>query len=819
MARGASTSTSLIGIGCIGASTLLFEILLTRIFSLTMWYHFAFVAISLALFGIAASGVVVSIAPGIFTRERALRHIGLASFCLGISIPIAFVLDLNIPFLPFESELVEEFGLTYVPHLLFLNKFMVLAVPFFFSGLAISLAFTHSPGLLNKVYFADLLGGGLGCALSVVLLLLLSGPSAVVFTASFAFVAAALFLHRAGDRWWTAISVLGAVAVVVFAMSNERDPKLAIERIKSYSTDVGQVEEKEKVYEGWHPVSRVAVHPVGRKSQGAWFIGKGADVSLPKMMEVTNDGGARTYIWPELPPEEAAEIFRHDVSDHAYKLTDSPKVLVVGVGGGKDILAGLALGAEKVTGVELNPLMIEVVQEVFGEFSGRPYDDPRAEIVVGEARNYVASHDDLYDIIKISVTDTWAASAGGAYALTESYLYTHEALDDFLDHLEPDGFVTITRWYPQETLRLVALAVETLRARGVEDPAKRMFMVRNRGVTLTLIIKNGEFTPGEEEILLEGAKKAKHGVIFAPTAEFKRRKRGVIGRNDERHRRIVTSEDLDELGKEIEVELSPPTDDKPFFFNIVSLEQAGRGEYGAKGGFKVQHGRALRLLLNLLDITVVVAVVFVLGPLLVARRIGGGAPVIQQLGTNVYFLALGLGYLLVEIPLLQQFILFLGDPTYAVTVVLFSLLISSGAGSLLAGHLRLAEKPWVRLLFVVIVVTASLLALVLADLLRALIGLPLAGRVLVSVSIIAPLGLVLGMPFPVGLASAHAIHRGLVPWAWAVNGAASVAAPVVAMVVAIVAGFTMALYLGAACYILAGAASFLFFVKPSSDSS
>jgi hypothetical protein len=730
-------------IALVGVATLAFEILLTRIFSVTMWYHFAFVAVSLALFGIAASGLTVSLAGRFFRAERALEQMGLAALLMGLAIPLSFVLDLQIPFVPFGSPLAEEYGLALLPHLLFFAKFMVLAMPFFLSGVCISVAFTHAPDGVHRVYFADLLGASAGCLAVVPVLLILSGPSAVIATASAAFAAALLFFRASESHRLALCAFAGLALVVAFVTVNEGLGLVGIDRVKSYDPALGQEPERPKVYERWHPVSRIAVHATEASSSSeSWFLAESADVEIPRLMEVTNDAGARTYLWPEMTDGQAAAIFSQDVSDLVYSIARNPSTLIIGVGGGKDILSALALGSRRVTGVELNPLMIDVVQEAFGDFTGRPFDDPRVELVVDEGRHHVARHPATYDVVTASVTDTWAASAGGGYALTENYLYTREAMHEFLDSLTPGGLLSITRWYPQETYRLAALAASTLGERGVQDPSGRVLMARNAS-TLSLIVKAGPITPSEEARFTEAVEQAGLVLVHSPRMEASADESAA----DAAHRELLTASSSDELAARLGLNVEPPTDDRPFFFNLVSFEQARQGDYGAEGGFMLQHGRALDLLWGLLAVTGAFAVLFVIAPLvLFGRRAASSVSAGRRLGANIYFLMLGLGYLLVEIPLLQQFILFLGHPTYAVTTVLFSMLVTSGIGSLIAGRLSLGARPT---LFAAIVGVSLLYGALLPTGLRSLIGLPLAARVALAVAIIAPLGLIMGMPFPI----------------------------------------------------------------------
>lgn len=791
----------------VGAATLLFEILLTRIFSVTMWYHFAFIAISLALFGISASGVVLTFRrPSADAGSHGPATRSVVAFA--IVVPIAFVLDQHIPFVPFDM------GLGAAPYLYFLAKFLVLATPFFFSGLTIAFFFRYCPNEINRIYFADLLGAGFGCALVAPVLSAVSAPSAIVLVSALLFLSAALLYVRREARRSALACLAAVIAVVLFVMANERWPVLRVTRVKSYDPKAAQEVERPKIYERWNPVSRVAAHPLSvSTSPQPWFYSMQTPIGFPKTIEITNDGGARTYVYPRMTPEEAKILFDYDLSDIAYQIKDSPEVLVIGIGGGKDILGALAYNCRSVTGVELNPLMIDLVQNELADFSGRPYDDPRVRIVIDEGRNFVASGDARYDVIKLSVTDTWATSAVGAYALVENYLYTREAIQDYLRSLKPGGILTISRWFPQESYRLTVLAADALRTSGLQDVERRICMNRDRSV-VNFLIKNGVFTDQESSRLVESARHAGHTVIYAPGQE----ERWSNEAPDQAHRDLLM-EDWKAAGRQTGLNLVPPVDDRPFFFNLITVEAAKQRKYGAGSGFTFQHGRALSLLYGMLIVSLGVVVVFVILPMVFSgEKFVGALLPSTTLASNLFFLSVGLGYLMVEIPLVQRLILFLGHPVYAMTVALFSMLVFSGLGSMASRFLPASSFRAFLGLFLLLLAVTVLAARFLPPVLHAAIGFPIAGRIAIAVLVIAPVGFLLGIPFPTGLSILSRLDPKAVSWAWAVNGAASVTAPVLAMISAIQWGFTNTFYGGAACYALA-AILFLAALQPAARRS
>jgi SAM-dependent methyltransferase len=777
----------LIPIGFVGVATLLFEILLTRVFSVTMWYHFAFIAISLALFGLAASGVAATFLRRFFQTKDSSHTLGWACIGFGLVIPISFLIDLHVPFLLLESTKA---------YLFFFFKFLVLSLPFFFSGLTISLAFMSSPLTVNKVYFADLVGGGIGCALVVPILTALPAPDGILLTATFPLIASALFFRNVSTNRESMLGVILALVAVLFVVVDQQTGWIRVVNVKSYDPNVAQEKERPKIFERWHPVSRIAVHPIPYSTTPeTWWHSKPVTGGYPKVAEITNDGGARTFLYRADKNYHRA-LFEYDLSDIVYSLVRSPDVLVIGVGGGKDILAALAFQAHSVTGVELNPVMIDL-QTIFSEFTGNAFHDPRVSVLIGEGRNYVASHDQRFDVIQISATDTWAASAMGAYALSENYLYTEEAIQDFVRSLKPNGYLTICRFFPDAT-RLTALVTKALAQIGIQDPGKRLLIARSR-TSINVIVKNGVINSTELAQFEATVRKGGHAFIYAPQVENGLSTLPI----DRLQRDIVGGKNLDQLSRIAGINLQPTTDDDPFFFNLVPVRDIFGGIQNSGGAFAFQHRRALSLLLGMLLICLVVALMFLIFPLLLKddNKIFGEVSKSTRLRVSVYFFLLGIAYLLIEIPLMQRLILFLGHPIYSLTVVLFALLIASGIGSLISE--RLINSAVAKYLWIILFVVLGIVSFFLTPFLRSQIGLPTTARVIISVLIIFPVGFLMGIPFPSGLRAAGQIHPSLVPWAWALNGAGSVVAPVIAMIVAIAGGFTLAQLLGTTAYLLA----------------
>jgi SAM-dependent methyltransferase len=484
-------------------------------------------------------------------------------------------------------------------------------------------------------------------------------------------------------------------------------------------------------------------------------------------------------------------------------------VLILGPGGGRDILTALHLGSGPVTGVEINPLTVQLMRKRFRTFTGGLYTGyPGVRIVNDEGRSFVRHSSEQYGLIQASLVDTWAAAAAGAHALTENSLYTVEAFEDFLRHLAPDGVIAFSRWFP-ETLRTVAIAAEAMRRQGVMNPAQQVFIVRTDPEDTklpslaSLLFKKSPFTQEELSRLREWAGRMKFLVTYAP---------------DDLERDLAPTEFhqlLSPLGdaliENFPTDISPVYDDRPFFFNQVPLFAWMAHRFGVASS-RVGEGElnlgAQTLLISLV-VTAGCTLLLLLLPL-VAAKWGrsedqspslGGVSRKRALMWAVYFAGLGLGFIMVEIVLIQRFSLFLGYPVYSLSVVLFTILLSSGAGSFLAG--RWTRARTLPLILAILCGVLALYALALPSLLNAALGASTAWRLIIAALIVAPPGLLMGMPFPTGLRRAGHEASGLVSWAWAVNGAASVFGSTLAVLISMTWGFTTTFLAGAVAYAIA----------------
>jgi predicted membrane-bound spermidine synthase len=751
------------GVALVSLATLALELTLTRLFSATMFYHFAFLAISLALFGSGASGVFLYVLRPRLEGERTARLLALASALYAVATVAALLVILSHPLSPVAPGLSTLASLAWI--------YGAAVLPFFFAGCVITLAVTAWAGDITRLYLFDLGGAAAGCLALVPMLGLLGAIDAVLLVAAVALLGGFLL----SGRLWLLPLLAAAVALVAW---NHATGRITLRESKGLSEDL-------VVFSKWNSFSRVTV----------------TRTEDPDRLLIFIDSDAATILF-----RDGADLERHrGLADRAeglaYQLGGREKVLVIGPGGGLDVILARLHGADEVTAVEVNPLVARdvVSAEPFRSFSGRLYEQPGVRLVVDEGRSFLRRSRESYDLIAATMVDTWAATAAGAFALSENNLYTVEAFSGYLDRLAPGGVLSMNRWYqdpPDQLLRIVALGRAALAARGVEDASRHFAIVRGpqEGMpltTATVLLKRSPFTDEEVERIEDFARHRDLELVYTSRT-----------RPPNDLTRLVTAPDPAVVWRAFPSDISPTTDDSPFFFQTVRPRSMLKKRW-ARGEWRRTNLGTL-VLFGLVGITAFVVVAFILGPLLLVRRRLSGTARRARLPFLLYFACLGAGFIVVEVVLVQKCVLFLGHPAYALTVVLFALLLWSGLGSFASG--RFPDASLVRRLRSVILAVAALVVLavlLLSPLFYALVHLAAPWRVLITVAALAPLGLALGMPMPTGIRLLHEQAPELIPWAWGVNGAASVLGSVGAVALAMAAGFNVALLTGAALYLAA----------------
>lgn len=786
--------TLYIGVFLIAAVTLALEIALTRVLSVSLWYQFGFMIISTALLGFGAAGAYLAVRAGAFSGDLYFK-LARNALLYSLSILIAFAIMVRIPLDPLKPLLpgtADASAATVELILFMLAYYALIVIPFFFAGLTLGMALSAWAKEISSLYFADLLGAGMGCLLVVVGLYQFSAQQVVVLAAMGAASAALTFslrrrAHPAGKRTPLIAGFYILLLAVVLLPNAGRWYQLYIPPSKPLHIAYNKAEYPNIALEfsGWTPFSRIDVMwEPGMRGQ-AWGLSGAYTGPLPEQKFITIDAAAMTAInrWSGDPAELA--WVNALPSSLVYRVAARPHVLIIGPGGGVDPLVAWYNGARQVTAAEINPLIVEIMSGPYREWSGGLYTDlANVDVHVAEGRNFVARSRDIYDVIQFSQVDTWAAAAAGAYSLTENYLYTTDAFRDYLSHLSPDGLLSIGRWYfepPGQALRLVTIGAEVLTELGAADPAQHFVVVR-AGDTANMILKKSPFTAEEIQTLRQIADPLYFSLLYAPD---------MRDEPDNVFAAFFAAADKQAFYAAYPLEVSPTSDDRPFFFEYYGWTNFGTFRSG-------------KLTLTLLFVqAALLSAAFILWPLWRWRRAGlstGGA-----WRFVAYFAALGAGFIMIEIGLLQRFVLFLGHPTYALSVVLFALLTFSGIGSALSNRLTAQgtdPRRGQRLVIPALALLAVIYIFALPGLFAAGLAWDLPVRILFSILLLAPLGLLMGMPFPLGIRLVDSINPALVPWAWGVNGCASVLGSILAVMLAQSIGFALVMFIAVAIYLI-----------------
>ncbi len=789
-----------LSIALISASALAYEILLMKLFSIIQWHHFAYMIISLALLGYGASGTFLSL-----FRERLQSYFPYAYIgniiLFGLSSIFCFIAAQQIPFNPLEilwdmKQLFWMFGL-----------YLLLTLPFFFAANAIGLAFIYDKTAISGVYAADLLGAGLG-SLGILGLLYLFFPASILQFIALAALFAALIgfkeLSLKPNTGAVLLFVLSFLAVVLLG----RVSTLHMNEYKDLSQTL-RITGTQIVEERSSPLGMLSVV----ESPEVPFryvpgLSMASVVEPPQQLGVFTNGDGMSAITKYPDKMEQLGYLDYQTSALAYHLGDPDKVLILGAGGGSEILQALYHKTKVIDAVEIDPQMVDLVGKKYAGFAGNIYAMEHVTIHTAEARAYVASSAQKYDLIQMAMVDSFGASSAGLQSLSENYLYTVEALQLYLRHLKPEGYLSVTRWLklpPRDTLKLFATAITVLEKNGVEEPQKHLVLIRGLQ-TSTLIIKNGVFSSVEIENLSHFCDERFFDIVYYDGLEMSESNRyNILDKPYFFQGTQALFENREQYFSDYKFDIRPATDDRPYFYHFFKWETlyeifALRGT----GGLHLLEWGYLVLLASLLQ-AIIASIVLILLPMIRFRKAEKITIATSKKRVLLYFFALGFGFLFLEIYFIQRFILFLSHPLYTVAVVLSAFLIFAGLGSRYSkrlGTLKGYRKSARYGIFGILIF--GLLYVVMLD---HIFGFLLTQKELIkiaaSVVLIAPLAFAMGMPFAMGLSELGRHSESLIPWAWGVNGCASVISAVAATLVAIHFGFTAVMAMALLFYLSA----------------
>ncbi len=755
------------------AATLLLELSLTRLFSVLMYYHFAFLAVSLALFGLAAAGLFLHFRRAGYTREKLEAKL--------VYVSIAFALTTLICLFVTTAMRVEiDYTTTNVLRLCII--YLVSLAPFFFSGLVVSaLIFVYSDSI-SSVYFVDLIGAAVGAVLTVPLLNTFGPLNSLLLVAALAATSASLFCLK--TRMFERLLALGVfVATIGLLVLNLTQDFIGLHFYKG--------KERHNIeYSDWNALSLITVE--GAPGQ-----------NFSKSMEI--DADARTYILRDPfgllgPTKIQTEIASGWVSHYGNILLDSAEVLIIGPGGGMDVVFALAWGAKHIDAVEINPSIVNgVMKGAYREFSGDIYSKNNVTVHTAEGRSFLSRSDQQYDFIQLTLVDTWAASSAGAFSLSENNLYTVEAFRQYYRHLKRGGILSVTRWLTpkrKESLRLFTLALEAAEQEMIHDPASRFVLISagddpNRYHMMTMLFKKSGFAPEEMRRLKVHARDMNNALLYYPETP-----------DTNLFTLAADPKSRDSLIAAYQFNLTPPTDDRPFFFNTARFSEVlslAKLDFESRknnlGLFNLYVAATLSLLL---------VVILLVVPLWFQKRQDQLSISFTLVRSVSYFIFIGLGFILIEIALMQKLILYLGHPIYALAVVLTTLLVAAGLGALSTNQFNYrTSRRYGLYLFPTIVVVLLVTVMLLPVVTRVTFEWPLWLRLVGAIVMTAPIGFLLGQPFPLEIIYLDVAARRTIPWCWSLNGAASVLGSVIAIAAAMSIGFQNVLLLGAGCYVLA----------------
>jgi hypothetical protein len=752
------------GVAVTTLATLLLELSLTRVFSVVFYYHFAFLAISVALFGLGAGGV--------FSYVVASWHGSLFQKLGAIAGVNGVVIVACLKFLLSQNGSLISFKLMAV--------YFACTVPFLLSGTILSLVIASTVERVDKVYFFDLMGAAAGCAVLVKLLDWIGGPNTVIVAAVLFAVSGAVWFNMARSARGRIVAVSLALLLVALITYNG----------KKHLIDVHFAKGKELTGEEfvrWNSFSRIAMR---LEQPGS------------SMKSIVIDADASTGI-AKFDFEHLTEQERIDLRFHGpgfpYLLRPGAKTLVIGPGGGWDVSRALASGSKDITGVEINPIIAKtIMREKFPDYSNRLYYRPEVRMVVEDGRSFVRRSGERYQVIQATLVDTWASTAAGAFALSENNLYTTDAFRDYLLHLTDDGVMAFTRWGfmpPRESLRVVALARDALAQLGESDFAKHIIVVRENveklegwGAQDTILVARKPFSEQDVTTILGSLSPARMQAIYYPGTS-----QGTVFRD------LLLASDPDTFYRSYQFDVRPVSDDRPFFFYTVQPRDLWRfftSRERDSADYKIN--TALPLLYGLVAVSIVATlIILALPPLVLGQRLQREPGTI---GGLLYFLFIGAGYILIQVALIQKFILFLGHPTYALTVIIFSMLVFSGLGSFFSRRVIGDSQSRLSGLMILIAGLIVLLAFVVTPVTSSGVGLPFALKVAISVALIAAPAFAMGMPFPTGLTRLERSMPSALRWAWSINAASSVLGSAAAIFLAIYLGLETTLTIGGGLY-------------------
>lgn len=806
-----------LGVFATACATLILEVALTRLFSIAYWYHFAFLVISIALLGFGASGTFLTLFKSLLNKPY--KNLSIMSMVFSFSIIIVFLVCRIVPFDPARIAWDTK-QIFYI----FLYS-LILSIPFFFSGLTISIAVSHLPHIINKIYFSDLIGAGIG-ALSVSFLFSLFEGPGVIIVASLMAALGSIFFTLKEERFFLFTKICWIIIMFIFiivkpynlikyfniSMSPYKDLKLAL-----------LYPDSSLLKTNWNAFSRVDIvdSPAVRYAPGLSLEYR---KPLPHQLGVTIDGAGLNAITEY--DENSLKFISYLPSFLPYYLRlQTPEsrlqtsVLIIEPGGGLPVLMAFK-GSETpasilqnpdftIDVVEKNPLIVRLIKDNFGKFAGDIYNHRGVKIWSEEGRSFLRKTERLYDLIDLSKPGASSPTSTGLYGLLEDYTFTSDAFKEYIERLKENGFLSITRYLlppPREEARIVSLALDAFKRIGIQDPSDRIVAIRSWG-TITILIKKTPFENLEIESIREFSSSRRFDIVYLKGLRQNETNIYNIFKEDLYYKtfeELLNPENRLRLYEDYLFDITPTTDDRPFFFHFFRIKKIVPTYHSMKDKWQpFMEGGYLVPLLFLESLAL--SFLLILLPLFWSKRENGKGEKGNRLKIILYFFSIGLGFMFIEIAMIQKFILFLGKPIYSISLVLFSILLSTATGSYFSkrGEVKdirvLRKRLKTGVTFIILILSAYYFFL--DKLLIYFLGSDFIIRSIITFFLLSPVGFFMGFPFPIGIKFVDHYNRRLIPWVWASNGSASVVATSLSVMIAITFGFSTVLLISACIYL------------------
>lgn len=782
-----------IGLLLVSLSVLMLEFTLIRVLSVSLWYHFAFMIISIALLGLGISGVTIILSKWI-NKAEINSFLAITSFAYSVSIIISFVAINRIPFDPF-SLFVDTAQFVYLP-----IYYILITLPFFLAGLILGQLFTRFKTSINKLYFFDLVGAGLSCFVFILILPVFGGSGGIAAASIIACIGCMVFAIEKSRA--QTISLFAAFILLsvngLFLTDPDSYLPIQISSNKVYGNFMKENPDQ-RLLTKWNSFSRVDVMKDDGENVDDYpvytaIIDAGnSTTNIPKVEAITDSSR---------PPFDASNLAMF------LKKDDTAKVFILGSGGGGEILSALTFGAKSVTAVEINPILNDLIEHDLKSFwTGGIANDKRVKIITDDARSWLRGKRIKYDVIISAHTISASATNSGAMSLVENYILTEEALREYLQHLDINGILYITR--PETQIPRLVTSLKIAQQKNGGSDTKSQFFIFKRppsdfevdvSYLSGVLFKKSGFDEFDIQRLKTMAALLNLETVYDPTSK----QEGIF--ND-----IVQSNDIYEtVNKYPGRKLLPATDDNPYFEHNTDFIDVGFTNI--KESFSqtdramislVQKPVAEATLIVLLLQTVVLSGLLILLPIYVKFRKDPATKDVKKGKYLTYFALLGLGYIIIEICLIQKFTLFLGQPVYTMLTVISTMLIFSGLGSMFSEKILSVFKNNCSIMYFIIIGLTLIIGLLNPIVFDLFVRAELIWRIVISIVLIAPLAFFMGMPFPYGMSKIDNNSRFLVAYGWGVNGFFSVLGSVLVVMLSMSIGFRAVFVLSALIYLAA----------------